>query len=281
MLDFLISAGLFWGLVAAVAGLDLLRGRRAQRREQRRRSNEHQRDLIEQGRRNNEFQLDLITLAKGSGAPGKDLYFYLRPLELAGTFRFKYVLGSQYDFEQYISFEEALSYALDKPGARYAFCVGDGQEQLGLARIHFEDAQWMQQVVPLFKSALAIISMPGRTPGCLNESYLIYNTPELIQKTVFVIPPLDCYNPTSLKSKLDIERYYDDVIVEHARRIGLHFPKAQNSMGLFVVMDPATGRVRQQVEWQLLRTKRGLLRWVEPVLSRERITAAIGMVLSR
>jgi hypothetical protein len=231
------------------------------------------------------LKIDLITLAKEGGNIDEDLYFYLRPLKLADTIQFRSTFDK--DPNVLISFEEALSRALDKPGRRYAFCVGDGEERWGLAQVVFEDKFWIERVVPLFKNVSAIISMPGATDGCLNESYLIRTTVELCQRTIFVIPPLVCYKPQRWKQKLDIRDYYNQVINRHAQEVGLHFPDAQMDAGVFLVMDPHTGQPIKQLEWQHDRFERPhrlygrtFSQTVEtrPVLTGPRIAAAVAMV---
>jgi hypothetical protein len=234
--------------------------------------------------KNEQLKLDLVALAKGGGNIDKDLFLYLRPLKLAGTIQF---LDKDSILGNYISFEEGLSRALDKPDRRYAFCVGDGEERWGVAQVVFENKFWIERVVPLFKNASAIISMPGATDGCLNESYLIHKTIELCQRTIFVIPPLNCYKPQRWKEKLDIRDYYNQVIRRHAEEVGLHFPDAQMDAGVFLVMDPHTGRPINQVEWQQYRDVtdhkyygRTQSQSVEttPILTAGRIAAAIAMV---
>ena len=234
--------------------------------------------------KNEQLKLDLVALAKDGGNIDKDLFLYLRPLKLAGTIQFRNTFD---DDPSLISFEEGLSRALDKPGRRYAFCVGDGEERWGVAQVAFENKFWIERVVPLFKNASAIISMPGATDGCLNESYLIHKTIELCQRTIFVIPPLSCYKPQRWKEKLDIRDYYNQVIRRHAEEVSLHFPDAQMDAGVFLVMDPHTGQPIKQLEWQQDRVVRShkiygltLSQNVEttPVLTAGRIAAAIAMV---
>jgi hypothetical protein len=235
--------------------------------------------------KNEQLKLDLVALAKEGGNIGKDLFFYLRPLGLSGTIQFKNLFDNNPN--GLISFEEALSRALDKPGRRYAFCVGDGDERWGVAQVVFENKFWIERIVPLFKNASAIISMPGATDGCLNESYLIRTTIELCKRTIFVIPPLICYRPEKLKKEFDIGAYYNQVVRRHAQEVGLYFPDARMDAGVFLVMDPQTGRPVKQLEWQQLRVEKSnvyygtvLSQRVEttPVLTAARIAAAVAMV---
>jgi len=128
---------------------------------------------------------DYEALSKKGLGKGKDLYLFLRSLRVAGT-----IQNGIKGFEK--SFEEVLSKAIDSPGERVVACVGNGGERWGAARIHF-DADWQNAIVPLFKSAVAIISMPAATPACLEESFLIRNEKELLAKTLFVLPPLCCH----------------------------------------------------------------------------------------
>ena len=235
--------------------------------------------------KNEQLKLDLVALAKEGGSIDQDLFPYLRPLKLAGAIQFKNMFDESIDL---INFEEALSCALDKPGRRYACCVGDGDERWGLAQVVFENELWMKDVVPLFKNASAIISMPGATDGCLNESYLIRNTVELCKRTIFVIPPLSCYRPPRWKEKLDIRDYYNQVVRRHAQEVGLYFPDAQMNAGVFLVMDPHTGQAVNRLEWQEYKFIKKHLSFngvvksqsveTAPVLDATRIKAAIAMI---
>ena len=231
-------------------------------------------------RKNELLKLHLTALAKDGGTIDKDLFLYLRPLKLAETIRFRSLFEKRLPL---ISFEEALSRAVDKLPQRYAFCVGDGDERWGVAQVSFENELWTKRIVPLFKNVSAIISMPGETNGCLNESHLIRSTNELCNRTIFVIPPLNCYNPRIWKTKLDIKDYYNQVIKRHKQEVGLHFPDAQMDVGVFLVMDPHTGKPVKQLEWQQLSVKNfdgNKFQGIEttPVLTAERIKAAIAMV---
>ena len=85
--------------------------------------------------KNEQLKLDLVALAKDGGNIDKDLFLYLRPLKLAGTIQFRNMFDK--DSSVLISFEEGLSRALDKPGRRYAFCVGDGEERWVVAQVVF------------------------------------------------------------------------------------------------------------------------------------------------
>ena len=233
-----------------------------------------------------DLKLDLLELADPSMLPDKDLYFFLRPFELADAIRFPNIFDESGGGD--ISFEEALSRTLDKPGERLAFCVGDGRESWGVARVVFDNERWMRDIVPLFRRAAVIVSLPGRTSGCLNESYLIRTTPELCRKTVFVLPPLSCYRPPAGKERVDIAAFFRDVVARHREVAGLHLPTARADEGLFVTIDPVSGHVREQMSWQELRVHRrhraasGALSSsavdVSPVLGPQRIAAAIGMI---
>ena len=120
------------------------------------------------------------------------------------------------------------------------------------------------------------------------KSYLIRNTIELCERTIFVIPPLSCYRPRVWKNNLDIRDYYAQVIKRHAREVGLHFPDARIDAGLFLVMDPKTGQPIKRLEWQQHRfvrvhkSRSGIVKSqsveTTPVLDATRIKAAIAMV---
>jgi hypothetical protein len=231
-----------------------------------------------------QLKLDVTKLFEKGVAIEENLYLYLRPLALAETIQFKNAFDDHPS--ESISFEEALSRALDKPNRRYVFCVGDGNENWGVAKIVFENEMWMNRIVPLFKNVSAIISMPGVSDGCLNESRLIRKTPELCERTVFVIPPLSCYTPKKSLAKIDIRKYYQEVITRHASEVGLYFPDPTEDTGMFVVMDFHTGHPRKQLAWQhfihrhehksLFRIEKTEV--ITPVLTADRIAAAVSLV---
>jgi len=195
--------------------------------------------------KNNDLKNDLARLNEFHDSK-KDFYLYLRPLDLAGTIQF-----SNHDEkpDSLISFEEALSRALDSSGERTVFCVGDGKENWGVANITFSDNLWKKEIVKYFRSSVAIISMPGRSDGCLNESTLIRNVPELVEKTVFVIPPLSCYTEVEGKQHVDIASYFSDVRARH-KQVGIELPEAEVESGLFFTINKMSGRLERQLVWQ-------------------------------
>jgi hypothetical protein len=226
---------------------------------------------------------DYEALSKKGLATGKDLYLFLRSLRVADTIRFydDYRRGRK-------SFEEVLSNAIDSEGERVVACVGNGGERWGAARIHF-DADWRSGIVPLFKSAVAIISMPGVTPACLEESYLIRNKKELLAKTLFVLTPLSCHRPpvgpklwTLMRNFGDFQR---EMVRVHRDAIGLHFPEPSYNVGYFVTMDFETGTVAKQRPWKIVRLdtsyRSGHSTTVTrfPSLDERDIRAAVEMVL--
>jgi hypothetical protein len=194
--------------------------------------------------KNNDLKNDLARLNEFHDSK-KDFYLYLRPLDLAGTIQF----SNQFDQkpDSLISFEEALSRALESSGERTVFCVGDGKENWGVANITFSDKLWKKEIVKYFRSSVAIISMPGRSDGCLNESTLIRNVPELVEKTVFVIPPLSCYTEVEGKQRIDIASYFSDVRARH-KLVGIELPEAEVESGLFFTINK-TGRLERQLGW--------------------------------
>jgi hypothetical protein len=217
--------------------------------------------------------------------PKHDLYLFLRSLKIADTIRFDDENG-----ENPRSFEVVLSKAIDSPGKRLVACVGSGGERRGAAQIHF-DANWKQKIVPLFKSAVVIISMPSVTPACLEESELIRGTPELLAKTLFVLPPLECYQrpdkPKRWALDEDFEEFQKRMVRVHRDEIGLHFPEPERNAGLFLVMDFKTGSVIDQRPWKIVNLTTTYMSGSPPTLKRfpsldERdIRAAVRLVLQR
>lgn len=125
------------------------------------------------------------------GDTSHDIYLYLRALKLAETI----LLHPNNDIDSFVPFEQLLADTIDEKDKRIVVCIGSGGERWGTSQIHFDD-NWQKEIIPFFKKAVAIISMPSCTEPCLEESMLICNTPNLLCKTVFVIPPLSCYQPT-------------------------------------------------------------------------------------
>lgn len=243
----------------------------------------------EQKKRNDTFAGEYDQIADYEADFSKDIYLFLRPLLLGGTIRFADVANDRPG--ELITFEDLFTTSVRLDGVRAPVCVGQGGEKWGPDRIHF-DSEWTRKIIPLFKRAVAIVSMPGYTEGCLKESYLIRNKPELLAKTVFVMPPLACYRPPVLQDfrgkalSESIEEFAQRVVHEHRERIGLHFPEPQRETGLFMTFDHATGHVRESMSWQRLERRHrhtsslGSVShesWSEPYLSQERMTAAIRM----
>ena len=224
---------------------------------------------------------DYEALSKKGLGKGKDLYLFLRSLRVAGTIQF-------FDYCDKIeirSFEEVLSEAIYSPGQRVLGCVGNGGERWGVARIHF-DADWQKGMVPLFKSAVAIISMPGPTPACLEESFLIRNEKELLAKTLFVLPPLCCHRPPSGKHGKrmeDFREFQREMVQAHREVIGLHFPEPTDDDGYFVTMDFETGEVAERRPWKTVRLHRTYASGLKeeehfPSLDAHDVRAAVNMV---
>jgi hypothetical protein len=219
---------------------------------------------------------------KGLGT-GKDLYLFLRSLTVADTIRF-------YDDykKRRRSFEEVLANAIDLEGERVVACVGNGGERWGSAQIHM-DANWRSGIIPLFKTAVAIISMPSVTPASLEESYLIRSKKELLAKTLFVLPPVSCHvpaiGPKLLTLTEDFGDFQHEMVRVHREKIGLHFPEPSLNDGYFVIMDFETGRVAEQRPWKTVtlhtsyKSRRPSTEEKFPSLDEHDIRAAVEMVL--
>jgi hypothetical protein len=94
--------------------------------------------------------------------------------------------------------------------------------------------------------------MPGVTPSCLEESYLIRNKEELLKKTLFVLPPSECYIPP-LGKRVSLGERFDEfrhrMLQVHRDMIGLHFP---DDDGFFAIMDFKTGKVLKSRPWKIV-----------------------------
>jgi hypothetical protein len=203
----------------------------------------------------------------------------LRPLELAEAF----CIANEFsdDVSDRIPLEVALSRALDETEKRNFICFGAGQERWGIAQVSFDNSQWVKEIAPFFARAVAILSLPGRTPGCIKESKLIREFPGLCNRTVFVIPPMACFLPRSGEKTLDAQAYFRDVKREH-EKLGIFLPDAEENVGVFVTLDPSTGRVRKRLEWQTVQvrttlsmTGEVLSEEIAPSLTKDRIIAAV------
>lgn len=214
----------------------------------------------------------------------EDLYLFLRSLRIADTIRLPDENGNGL-----ASFEEILSNAIDKDRERVVASVGNGGERWSAARIHFDD-NWKAGIVPIFKSAVAIVSMPACTPACLEESYLIRNKPELLTKTLFVLPPLECYRPPHGEKASSLEGSFAEfqrkMVALHRKEIGLHFPDPELGKGWFLTMDIKTGRILEARPWKTVtiqtRYKSGsVVRNTFVSLDERDVRAAVKMVLRR
>jgi hypothetical protein len=216
----------------------------------------------------------------------KDLYLFLRPLALAGKICFQ----NKFNEDRYscIPFEEAISRSVDSAGERVVVCVGRGKEKekFGVANIAFDDPLWWTNIEKFFRCSIAIMSMPGCTPGCLQESAFIRHTPQLLEKTVFVIPPLSCYEGSSLlynDKPVGIKDYFAAVRRTH-EAIGIELPEAEDESGLFFTINKASGRPERQLKWQELELTKVVHKsfWrstrkttIMPTLTANRIRAAL------
>ncbi len=191
---------------------------------------------------------DLRCFISSHSSKSSDLYLFLRPLLLGGSIRVR----SSRSFAR-VSLEEFIHDALYRNKGRRVICVGSGEEVIGVPRVVFDNDTWMDEIVPIFKCATGIVSMPGCTSACLNESALIRNSPELLGRTIFVLPPFQAYNPLPQKARLpmQIDDYFARVIDEHAK-LGLYFPAPTYDDGWLVVMDYGTGRPKRITPWKRL-----------------------------
>jgi hypothetical protein len=172
---------------------------------------------------------DREVLSTGLAKAEKAVYLFLRSLRIADAIRFpnENMVGTR-------SFEEVAGKAIDSDHRTLAR-VGYAGEQSGPAHIDF-GKDWQSGIVPFLKSAVAIISMPSVTPSCLEESYLIRNTKELLAKTLFVLPPLCCYQKqTDRPYQLgeDFVTFQHKMVAFHREVFGLQFPDPMVREGCF------------------------------------------------
>lgn len=228
---------------------------------------------------------DLAAMVQNGVPPRKDFYLFLRSLRIAGS-----ICYYNETRDRLLGFDEMLADAIDTDATRMVGCVGNGGEYWTAAQIHF-DTDWKRGIVPFFKSSVCIISMPGCTPACLEESALIRSRPELLEKTVFVLPPLSCYRPPlgSKRSALNetFGSFQKRMTQIHRDKIGLHFPPPEEDRGYFVTMDHKSGHVLQARPWKTVNltitytSGRPPVRMSFPSLNHDDVRAAAGLVLRR
>jgi hypothetical protein len=224
---------------------------------------------------------DREALSNGLAKAEKDIYLFLRSLRVADAIRFP-----NEDMGGVRSFEEVLGEAIDSDHRTLAR-VGYAGERSGPAHIDF-GKDWQSGIVPFLKSAVAIISMPSVTPSCLEESYLIRNTKELLAKTLFVLPPLCCYQPLPdrlYRLEEDFLSFQHKMVAFHREVFGLHFPDPMVREGCFAMMDFETGNVVRSRPWKIVemtlhyKSGRESATHKFPSLDERDIRAAVNMVL--
>ena len=100
--------------------------------------------------------------------------------------------------------------------------------------------------------------MPSVTHSCLEESYLIRNRKELLAKTLFVLPPLCCYQPKRdrlYNLEEDFANFRHRMVEIHREVIGLHFPEPAMDEGCFVMMNFETGEMTKSRPWKIVKRR--------------------------
>jgi signal peptidase I len=115
---------------------------------------------------------------------------YLRPFMFAGKLRSHIsterlsdaiLLGSSWDVEL------AFTFALE--GKRHLVALGYVEGELGGAQLEVRDEDWQDRVMELTERATAIIIVPLARPGTLWEVRYLYSRPDLLRKSLFIMPP--------------------------------------------------------------------------------------------
>jgi signal peptidase I len=133
----------------------------------------------------------LVNVAASKVLQTQDKFIlYLRPFMFAGKLRSHIsterlsdaiLLGSSWDVE--------LAFTLALEGKRHLVALGHVEGELGSAQLEVRDEDWQDRVMELADRAVAIIIIPLARPGTLWEVRYLYSHPDLLRKTLFIMPP--------------------------------------------------------------------------------------------
>lgn len=138
-----------------------------------------------------------ILAAARSGGDGLRYSLWLRPFLSTGRIRIiaksRYVKLKHEDESKggyhiyFGDFETVLAEAVEPIAPLVA--LGDDGEQVGAGRVKVGETEWQDTFVLLASRAHSIFLMPSLRPGTQWELNYTLNTPEVLRKCVFVLPP--------------------------------------------------------------------------------------------
>jgi hypothetical protein len=97
----------------------------------------------------------------------------------------RWIMGRFWDLE--------LAIALCVEGRKSLVAIGDQPGAFGAAKLSSTDDEWQELVTDLADKAQAIIVVPFDRPGTLWEVKRIFGSPELLRKSILIMPPTTWY----------------------------------------------------------------------------------------
>lgn len=180
-------------------------------------------------------QRRLNRLVDGEVMPTEPFTLYLRPFLTAGAIQVQNPLPDRTDrlfVGKWMDVEFAVAFAITS--VERFIAVGDKKESLGAEKILNAGDHWFTTVLELARRATCILAVPLARPSTLEEMIAISRSPELLRKTIFLMPP-------ERRSFLLFSQGYGK-LWEGARSAlaaeGLHLP-AYDRSGAFVRFDQA------------------------------------------
>lgn len=136
-----------------------------------------------------------------------------------------------------VSLDDGLRYHLRGYGGLVA--IGAPGEVVGASRVRVGDEIWQNYFTALASQALVLVVFPGLRPGTLWEIGSIRKNPNLLAKTIFVLPPYVAANTPDFPSA--------KTIVLALRPLGFEFPDDVKAGEAFVFDGRGTIRLRQEL----------------------------------
>lgn len=135
-------------------------------------------------------QLALNDRAAETLDANRPLVLYLRPFMTSGRLDVVNPMQARADrflLGKYFDAELAVSLALE--GRAGMIAIGDTGKSVGAAKLVTEDERWRELLVRCAERALAIVVVPYRRPSTMWEVRYLFSRPELLGKTLFLMPP--------------------------------------------------------------------------------------------
>ena len=177
-------------------------------------------EIEERTARANKTLQDII-----AGKNPKPYFIYLRSFKLENLEGFWYSkTNHDPDFLFSTTIDDELTYTFEKVGTDF-ICLGDNSEaKVGAARINTSDLDWQATIQLLAHRATGIIICIGHTESLLEEIRYIHSNPLLLNKTAFIMLPLEAF-------LLYYPLWHD--AVEKLGVIGAKFPEYRKEGAIF------------------------------------------------